>query len=165
MPNHAEDILSVAEAEVMPSVLAFTPADFEEAWKQTQELLPLTRDASVSEGINGLFSFTTDNMPLMGESSTVKGFWVAEAVWVTHSAGVGRAMAEWIVDGYCSTFDLHECDVNRFEPHQLAPDYVLARDSQNFIEVYDILPPLDPPKTLRPIRVSPFVERQRELGA
>jgi glycine cleavage system aminomethyltransferase T/glycine/D-amino acid oxidase-like deaminating enzyme len=165
MPIHAEDIQSVAEAESMPSVLAFTPADFEEAWKQTQELLPLTRDASVDEGINGLFSFTTDNMPLMGESPIVKGFWVAEAVWVTHSAGVGRAMAEWIVDGYCSTFDLHECDVNRFEPHQLGPDYVLARDSQNFIEVYDILHPLDPPKTLRPIRVSPFVQRQRELGA
>ncbi len=165
MPVHAEDIPSVYTAEVMPSVLAFTPADFDEAWKQTQELLPLTRSAAVAEGINGLFSFTTDNMPLLGESPTVKGFWVAEAVWVTHSAGVGRAMAEWIVDGYCSSFDLHECDVNRFEPHQLAPDYVLARDSQNFIEVYDILHPLDPPKTLRPIRVSPFVQRQRELGA
>ncbi len=165
MPVHAQDIPSVYTAEVMPSVLAFTPADFDEAWKQTKELLPLTREATIAEGINGLFSFTTDNMPLMGESPVVEGFWVAEAVWVTHSAGVGRAMAEWIIDGYCSSFDLHECDVNRFEPHQLAPDYVLARDSQNFIEVYDILHPLDPPKTLRPIRVSPFVQRQRELGA
>ena len=33
----------------------------------------------------------------------VDGFWVAEAVWVTHSAGVGRAMAEWLVDGHCSS--------------------------------------------------------------
>ena len=165
MPVRAEDIGSLADAEDMPSVLAFTPADFDEAWKQTQQLLPVTRDASVAEGINGLFSFTTDNMPLMGESPVVAGFWVAEAVWVTHSAGVGRAMAEWIVDGYCSSFDLHECDVNRFESHQLSPDYVLARDSQNFVEVYDILHPLEPPTTLRPIRVSPFVQRQRELGA
>ena len=164
MPVRAQDILGVTDAEVMPSVLAFTPVDFDEAWKQTQELLPATRDAGIAEGINGLFSFTTDNMPLLGESPAVKGFWVAQAVWVTHSAGVGRAMAEWIVDGYCSSFDLHECDVNRFEPHQLSPEYVLARDSQNFIEVYDILHPLDPPKPLRPIRVSPFVQRQRELG-
>ena len=164
MPIRAEDIVAVDQAEVMPSVLTFTPDDFAEAWKQTQVLLPVTREASVAEGINGLFSFTTDNMPLMGESPTVKGFWVAEAVWVTHSAGVGRAMAEWIVDGYCSSFDLHECDVNRFEPHQLAPDYVLARDSQNFIEVYDILHPLEPPEVLRPIRVAPFYARQRELG-
>ena len=107
-----------------------------------RRLLPATQDAKVEEGINGLFSFTTDNMPLLGESPDVKGFWVAEAVWVTHSAGVGRAMAEWLVDGYCSSFDLHECDVNRFEPHQLAPEYVLARDCQNFVEVYDILHPL-----------------------
>ena len=119
---------------------------------------------SVADGINGLFSFTTDNMPLMGESPTVKGFWVAEAVWVTHSAGVGRAMAEWMVDGHCSSFDLHECDVNRFEPHQLAPEYVLARDCQNFVEVYDIMHPLEPPVQLRPMRVAPFYERQRELG-
>ena len=31
--------------------------------------------------------------------ATCAGFWVAEAVWVTHSAGVAKAIAEWIVDG------------------------------------------------------------------
>ena len=83
----------------MPSVLAFTPEDFAEAWKQTQVLLPATREAELTDGINGLFSFTTDNMPLIGESPDVKGFWVAEAVWVTHSAGVARAVAELLVTG------------------------------------------------------------------
>jgi glycine cleavage system aminomethyltransferase T/glycine/D-amino acid oxidase-like deaminating enzyme len=164
MPVGAEDIASVADAEVMPSVQEFTPADFEEAWKQTQVLLPGTREASITSGINGIFSFTTDNMPLLGESLDVAGFWVAEAVWVTHSAGVGRAMAEWLVDGHCRSFDLHECDVNRFEQHQLAPDYVLARDCQNFVEVYDIIHPLQPPENLRPIRLAPFAVRERELG-
>ena len=74
-------------------------------------------------------------------------------------------MAEWLVDGYCSSFDLHECDVNRFEPHQLAPEYVLARDCQNFVEVYDILHPLQPMEDPRPLRTSPFHTRQQELGA
>ncbi|GIH48339.1 dimethylglycine oxidase [Microbispora rosea] len=165
MPVSPEDLLSVDEAEVMPSVLTFTPEDFEDAWTETQRLLPGTRAAKLDEGINGLFSFTQDHMPLMGESPDVKGFWVAEAVWVTHSAGVGRAMAEWLVDGHCSSFDLHECDVNRFEPHQLAPDYVLARDCQNFVEVYDIIHPLQPMEEPRPLRLSPFHTRQRELDA
>ncbi|WP_030510629.1 GcvT family protein [Microbispora rosea] len=165
MPVKPEDLLSVDEAEVMPSVLTFTPEDFEDAWTETQRLLPGTRAAKLDEGINGLFSFTQDHMPLMGESPDVKGFWVAEAVWVTHSAGVGRAMAEWLVDGHCSSFDLHECDVNRFEPHQLAPDYVLARDCQNFVEVYDIIHPLQPMEEPRPLRLSPFHTRQRELDA
>ncbi|MDQ0596742.1 glycine cleavage system aminomethyltransferase T/glycine/D-amino acid oxidase-like deaminating enzyme [Streptomyces canus] len=165
MPITADDILSVDEADDMPSVLKFTEEDFEPAWTETQSLLPVTKDAKVEEGINGLFSFTTDNFPLLGESQDVKGFWVAEAVWVTHSAGVGRAMAEWLVDGHCSSFDLHECDVNRFEPHQLAPEYVLARDCQNFVEVYDILHPLQPSGHPRPIRKSPFYARQEEHGA
>ncbi|MFG1864893.1 GcvT family protein [Microbispora bryophytorum] len=165
MPVSPEDLLSVDEAEVMPSVMTFTPEDFEDAWTETQRLLPGTRAAKLDEGINGLFSFTQDHMPLMGESPDVKGFWVAEAVWVTHSAGVGRAMAEWLVDGHCTSFDLHECDVNRFEPHQLAPDYVLARDCQNFVEVYDIIHPLQPMEEPRPLRLSPFHTRQRELDA
>jgi dimethylglycine oxidase len=164
MPIRAEDIARLDDSAVMPSVLEFTEGDFEQAWKQTQMLLPSTRDATVEEGINGLFSFTTDNMPLIGESPDVSGFWVAEAVWVTHSAGVGRAVAELLVDGYCSSFDLHECDLNRFEEHQISPEYVLTRDCQNFVEVYDILHPLQPTGAPRPIRTSPFYERQRALG-
>jgi glycine cleavage system aminomethyltransferase T/glycine/D-amino acid oxidase-like deaminating enzyme len=165
MPVEVEDIASVDGAEVMPSVQPFTEEDFADAWAATQALLPGTREAKVEEGINGLFSFTTDDMPLLGQSPRVKGFWVAEAVWVTHSAGVAKAMAEWLVDGFCSSFDLHECDVNRFETHQLAPDYVLARDCQNFIEVYDIKHPLQPMEEPRPLRTSPFYPRQQELGA
>jgi glycine cleavage system aminomethyltransferase T/glycine/D-amino acid oxidase-like deaminating enzyme len=165
MPISADDILSVDEADTMPSVLKFTEDDFEDAWTETRSLLPATKEAKVEEGINGLFSFTTDNFPLLGESPDVKGFWVAEAVWVTHSAGVGRAMAEWLVDGHCSSFDLHECDVNRFEAHQLSPEYVLARDCQNFVEVYDILHPLQPSGKPRPMRTSPFHARQQEHGA
>ncbi len=164
MPIRAQSIARLDESPAMPSVLEFTADDFDEAWKQTQLLLPSTRETKIEEGINGLFSFTTDNMPLIGESPDVAGFWVAEAVWVTHSAGVGRAVAELLVDGYCSSFDLHECDVNRFEEHQVSPEYVLARDCQNFVEVYDILHPLQPTGAPRPIRTSPFYERQQALG-
>jgi glycine cleavage system aminomethyltransferase T/glycine/D-amino acid oxidase-like deaminating enzyme len=165
MPIDANDLLSVDEAEVMPSVLTFTPDDFAPAWDQTQALLPSTAETKVEEGINGIFSFTPDGMPLLGESQTVSGFWVAEAVWVTHSAGVGRAMAEWLANGYCESFDLHECDVNRFEEFQLVPEYVLERDCQNFVEVYDILHPLQPMDSPRAVRTSPFYARQQELGA
>jgi dimethylglycine oxidase len=165
MPTDVEELQSVDEAEVMPSVHRFTPEDFAPAWTETQSLLPATQDTKVEEGINGLFSFTPDGMPLLGESAQLPGFWVAEAVWVTHSAGVGRALAEWLVDGHCTSFDLHECDVNRFEPFQLGPSYLLDRDCQNFAEVYDILHPLQPMESPRQLRTSPFYPRQQELGA
>jgi glycine cleavage system aminomethyltransferase T/glycine/D-amino acid oxidase-like deaminating enzyme len=164
MPVDVHDIKSVDEADVMPSVLEFTPEDFEPAWKETQTLLPATQHAEVEEGINGLFSFTPDGMPLLGESKDVKGFWVAEAVWVTHSAGVGRAVAEWLANGYCESFDLHECEVHRFEDFELVPDYVRERNCQNFDEVYDILHPLQPMESPRTVRTSPFYARQQQLG-
>ena len=163
MPVDPGDICAHADARIMPSIQDFTPADFEPAWAESLRLLPALRDAEVGEGINGLFSFTTDGLPLIGESPDVSGFWVAEAVWVTHSAGVGRAVAEWIVNGSPSV-DLHDCDVNRFERHQLGPDYVLARGCQNFVEVYDVLHPLQPMEHPRPLRTSPFHSRQVELG-
>jgi glycine cleavage system aminomethyltransferase T/glycine/D-amino acid oxidase-like deaminating enzyme len=152
------------DAEPMPSVLPFTAEDFAESWDWAQELLPALRETEIEEGIDGIFSFTPDGFPLMGESRDVAGFWVAEAVWVTHSAGVARAMAEWLVDGAPAT-DVHECDVNRFEPHQLAPQYVEDRGVQNFIEVYDVIHPLQPMEAPRPLRTSPFYARQQALGA
>ena len=48
---------------------------------------------------------------------------------------------------------------------QLAPDYVSETSQQNFVEVYDILHPLQPRTSPRDLRVSPFHVRQEELGA
>jgi dimethylglycine oxidase len=151
-------------AEGQPSMLDFTPDDFAPSWADATALLPSLNDAGIDSGFNGVFSFTPDGMPLIGEHPSLRGFWVAEAVWVTHSAGVGKALAEWLVDGD-PKIDVHECDLNRFEDAQLSPSYVESRSAQGFVEVYDILHPLDPPVTARPLRVSPFHARQVELGA
>jgi glycine cleavage system aminomethyltransferase T/glycine/D-amino acid oxidase-like deaminating enzyme len=149
---------------VMPSMQPFTEEDFEPSWHDARALLPALSATKVEEGFNGIFSFTPDGFPLLGEAPELRGFWVAEAVWVTHSAGVARAMAQWLVDGRSQT-DLHECDLNRFEQVQLAPGYVRHRSCQNFVEVYDVIHPLQPMEEPRPLRVSPFHARQRELGA
>ncbi|KAG8405930.1 hypothetical protein J3459_019449 [Metarhizium acridum] len=102
--------------------------------------------------------------PLVGQSPTADGFYVAEAVWVTHSAGVARALAEVLTTGK-SQIDLAECDITRFEEVQLTPQYVSETSQQNFVEVYDILHPLQPRDLPRNIRVSPFYHRHKELGA
>ncbi|MFI9454958.1 FAD-dependent oxidoreductase [Amycolatopsis sp. NPDC052450] len=154
----------IGAGEGMPSELAFTPEDFEPSWAAAVDLLPSLGETKVEEGINGLFSFTPDGMPLLGEHPDLDGFWVAEAVWITHSAGVARAMARWLVDGRPGA-DLHGCDLARFERVQLAPDYVMARSCQSFVEVYDVVHPLQPMEEPRPLRTSPFHGRQAELGA
>jgi glycine cleavage system aminomethyltransferase T/glycine/D-amino acid oxidase-like deaminating enzyme len=165
MPLSAGDIDGAVDTETaMPSERPFTPEDFEQSWADAVALLPALADAKVDDGINGLFSFTPDGSPLLGEHPDLRGFWIAEAVWITHSAGVARAMAEWLVDGQ-PRLDLHNCDLNRFEAPQLAPDYVLTRSCRSFVEVYDILHPLDPIVAPRGLRTSPFHDRQVELGA
>ncbi len=120
--------------------------------------------AKVEEGFNGIFSFTPDGGPLIGESPDVAGFWIAEAVWVTHSAGVAKAVAQLLVDGR-TEYDLHGCDVHRFEEFQRSADYVEETSAQNFVEIYDVLHPLQPKESPRNLRVSPFHRRQEELGA
>ncbi|MEV0900830.1 FAD-dependent oxidoreductase [Actinoplanes sp. NPDC049802] len=163
-PMPVREFLSPAEAPVMPSVLEFTADDFAPAWRDSVALLPGLAATEVEEGMNGVFSFTADGFPLLGEHRELAGFWVAEAVWVTHSAGVARAVARWLVDGNPG-IDLHECDLHRFERVQLAPGYIEERAKQNFIEVYDVVHPLQPMEHPRPLRTSPFHPRQRDLGA
>jgi glycine cleavage system aminomethyltransferase T/glycine/D-amino acid oxidase-like deaminating enzyme len=148
----------------MPSRLEFTPDDFAPAWQASQELLPALRAAGIADGFNGIFSFTPDGGSVVGESPDVDGFWIAEAVWVTHSAGIARALAEVLTTGR-SQIDLAECEVSRFEDVQLARSYVEETSQQNFVEIYDILHPLQPKESPRGLRVSPFHARQRELGA
>ncbi|KAB8195728.1 FAD-dependent oxidoreductase [Nonomuraea phyllanthi] len=168
--SYAHRPMPVAQDEIgprattMPSVQAFTEADFDPAWRDAVELLPALAETKYTDGINGIFSFTPDGFPLIGEAPHLDGFWLAEAVWVTHSAGVARALAEVLVDGR-SEVDLHECELSRFEQAQLSPAYVEERGKQNFVEVYDVIHPLQPMESPRPLRTSPFHVRQRELGA
>ncbi|MET9323358.1 FAD-dependent oxidoreductase [Streptomyces sp. NPDC003038] len=152
------------DAPVMPSSRPFTPHDFDPSWEDCAWLLPALGKTGVEEGFNGVFSFTPDGMPLLGESRDLRGFWLAEAVWVTHSAGVAKAVAEWMVDGRPG-IDVHECDLTRFEDAQRSPAYVHDRGAQQFVEVYDVLHPSQPVEQPRPLRVSPFHARQQELGA
>jgi glycine cleavage system aminomethyltransferase T/glycine/D-amino acid oxidase-like deaminating enzyme len=164
MPVDPRSVLSYDEAPVMPSSLPFTEDDFAPSWAETGRLLPSLATSRVDEGFNGVFSFTPDGMPLLGESGTVRGFWYAEAVWVTHSAGAARAVAELMTDGR-TTVDAHECDPLRFEKGQRSPAYVQERGERSFVEVYDVIHPLQPPGVARGLRTSPFHARQQALGA
>ena len=126
LPVKAEDILPVELAEIMPSQMPFTPRRMERRHGRRDRSDSFIEKCRDTESMNGLFSFTVDNFPLMGEWSGLKGFWVAEAVWITHGCGVAKAMAEWIVDGHPS-LAVHECDVNRFETHQLGSQHIEER--------------------------------------
>lgn len=164
MPVDMSTLMADTADEAMPSMLPFTDDDFAPAWRDAVDLIPTLEDSKVEEAFNGIFSFTPDGFSIMGEHRDLAGFWVAEAVWVTHSAGVAKATAEWIVDGTPSV-DVSECDLYRFEDVARSPEFVLQTSSQAFVEVYDIVHPHQFREKLRGLRTSPFHARQRELGA
>jgi glycine cleavage system aminomethyltransferase T len=148
--------------------MPFTPADFDVAEAEAARLLPALagkmRPSDPARSLNGMFSFTPDAGSIVGESARVRGFWVCEAVWVTHGGGMGRQVAEWMTAGEPS-YDLAEADANRFYPFQTTPPYVIARGKQQYREVYDILHPLQQMSHPRDLRLTPFHERHRSLGA
>ena len=137
---------------------AFTPEHFTESWQAMNELLPATTGAGLTRKFNGMFSFTIDGMPIMGEAAGLKGFWVAAGVWVTHAGGVGKAMAEWMTDGVTET-DVREADINRFLGHQKTKTYIRARCYTQYDEVYDIIHPQQQSENPRNMRLSPFHNR------
>jgi glycine cleavage system T protein len=160
-----DDILSPKEAPVMPSVKRFTEEHFQKAWSSAIALLPaLEKAEDFPYKINGMMSFTPDSMPIIGESQKARGFWVAEAVWVTHGGGVGKVVAELMTTGVPS-LDIHECDINRFPKVLHSRDYIWAGCAQQYREVYDIIHPLDQQTHTRNLRLSPFYPRLQELGA
>jgi glycine/D-amino acid oxidase-like deaminating enzyme len=157
------DIASVpkrAEAAVLP----FTPEHMEPAFQAVRHRMPALADAPIARSFNGIFSFTPDVQSILGETPALRGFWVAEAVWVTHGGGVGRVMAEWLAHGDPG-IDLRELDINRFPAHAASKRFILERSCRQYVEVYDIVHPLDPPSVCRNLRLSPWHARLQELGA
>jgi glycine cleavage system aminomethyltransferase T len=131
------------------------------------ELIPdVLNDESVGikYAINGLLSLTPDGLPLLGETPEVKGLWSAAAVWVKEGPGVGRAMAEWMVNGE-PEIDLQSSDIARFYEVQKSRAHVRARAAEGFNKTYGIVHPAEQWESNRRVRLSPYYERERDLGA
>ncbi len=160
----ADDIRPHGSPDDMPASNPFDAAAFAPSWQAAIELVPALAQVEISSAFNGMFSFTPDAFPLLGESDRVRGFWVAEAIWITHAPGVARAVAQVMTHGRAD-HDLRECDLNRFDRYFTTDAYVRERGAQQYREVYDVIHPLQPMERPRPLRRSPFFERQRELGA
>ena len=160
----AGDIPNWDLAPEMPSMMAWDDPIFEHGRRSAGELMPALQGVELGRKVNGMFSFTPDGMPLLGESPQVGGFWLAEAVWITHAGGVGKAVAEWMVEGTPGS-DLRECDVSRFHPYTQTSSYVRERGAQQYREVYDIVHPLQQMERPRGLRTAPYHRRFEELGA
>ncbi|MCB9434050.1 MAG: FAD-dependent oxidoreductase [Ardenticatenaceae bacterium] len=141
----------------------FTPDDFAEAQKMAEETIPALKGVSFPYRINGMFSFSVDGMPILGETP-LKGCWVATAVWLSHAGGVGKAMAQWMTYGEPDV-DMRQVDLNRFLPYQKTDRFIQTACAKSYAEVHDVVHPAQWSSKPRNVRLTPFHRRHEEMRA
>ncbi|MCB1882940.1 MAG: FAD-dependent oxidoreductase [Geminicoccaceae bacterium] len=130
-------------------------------------LMPSLAEAGIQHFMNGPEGFTADTRPLIGETPAVDGLYVAagmNSVGVMSSAGIGRALADWVVDGH-PPMDLWEVDVARADPKAASPAHLRARMAEAVADLFAPHWPFKQPKAGRGLRRSALHDRWAAQGA
>jgi glycine cleavage system aminomethyltransferase T/glycine/D-amino acid oxidase-like deaminating enzyme len=177
-PESGGLIVGGYERHCAPWGLDGIAADFngkllEEDWPRFEELMenaivrvPSLEGMGVVRLINGPEAFTPDGEFVLGPTE-VRGFWVAAgfcAHGLAGAGGMGKLVAEWIVEGTPS-LDVWHMDSRRFGAAYRSRDYTLARTKEVYETYYDVRYPGHERQAGRPLRLSAANARLRELGA
>ena len=112
-------------------------------------------------------AMTPDANPLLGPIPGTPGFWVAAGLSLNGfggAGGIGRALAEWIVDGE-PQIDLNAYRAWRFGNAYHDPWFATAAAREAYRYYYRLRFPFDSDELARGLRASPLQGRQQELGA
>lgn len=148
------------------TIQPFDPARFEPLHQALRQRIPALQSVALQDTVNGLESFTPDGEFLLGPSAEVRGFWAACgfcAHGVSGAGGVGKMMAEWMVEGEPS-LDLWHMDLRR-AAHASGAQYIRQRVAEIYRTYYDISYPLQERSSARELRLSPMYDQLRALGA
>jgi 4-methylaminobutanoate oxidase (formaldehyde-forming) len=177
-PESGGLVMGGYERHCAPWGLDGISADFnsrllEEDWPRFEELMenavarvPSLAEMEVVRLINGPEAFTPDGEFVLGPSD-VRGFWVAAgfcAHGLAGAGGMGKLVAEWIVDGTPS-LDVWHMDSRRFGAAYRSREYTILRTKEIYETYYDVKYPGHERSAGRPLRVSPAYARLQELGA
>ncbi len=137
-------LLGTYEPKSTPWKVEGTPMDFghellEPKLENIQDRLaigfkrmPALEKAGIKNIVNGPFTFGPDGSPLIGPVPGLKNYWVAVGVMAgfCQGGGVGKCIAEWIIDGEPS-IDVWAMDVARFGNYA-SPQYGTIKSSENY---------------------------------
>lgn len=127
--------------------------------------VPLLAKAGVQRMVNGPIPYSPDALPLVGPAGGVNNFYHASGVQVgiTHSAAIGKAMAEWISEGE-TEWDLSAWDPRRFDDWANL-EYANLRASKHYDLQYAIPYPHRNLQRGRPVQQTPLYNTLVEQGA
>jgi 4-methylaminobutanoate oxidase (formaldehyde-forming) len=141
-------------------------AKFAESWASAGRRVPSLRQTPIARVVHGPEAFTPDGEFLLGET-TLPGFWVAAGFCVhglAAAGGVGKVMAEWIVDG-TPEYDVAHMDIRRFGAHAASRSWATTKALDAYSRYYDIVYPAQESTAARPLRRSATWPRLSELDA
>lgn len=127
--------------------------------------VPLLEQAGAQRFVNGPIPYAPDALPLVGPAAGVRNFYHAAGVQIgiTHSAAIGKAMAEWLTEGE-TEWDLSAWDPRRFGDWATL-DYANARASEHYDLQYAIPYPHRLMTSGRPVQQTPLYAQLKGLGA
>jgi heterotetrameric sarcosine oxidase gamma subunit len=131
------------------------------------ERVPILKNTGIHKFFCGPESFTPDGGPLLGEAPELKNFYVAaglNSLGILQGGGVGKIMAQWIVDGYCPVKSLH-IDIARCFPFQGVQNYLTDRTVETLGFQYHLIYPNTAMQTARNLRKTAIHDRLAKAGA
>jgi len=129
--------------------------------------VPAIGNAEIITLLNGPEAFTSDGDFIMGEAAEVKNFFVAAgfcAHGIAAGGGVGKMMAEWIIEG-APSLDLWRLDIRRLGIHHGSQKYALERSIEVYAHHYSMGWPYEEMLSARPLRTSPLYHRLKKMRA
>lgn len=130
-------------------------------------LIPALETAGIQHFMNGPESFTFDTKPLIGQTPEVDGLFVAagmNSVGVMSSAGIGRVLADWIIDEQ-PPMDLWEVDIARVDPLTAGKAHIETRMEEAVSDAFTLHWPFKQPKAGRGLRKSALHDKWQAAGA
>ncbi|XP_058458105.1 pyruvate dehydrogenase phosphatase regulatory subunit, mitochondrial [Malaya genurostris] len=146
------------------------PSDWDHFHPLLDELLhriPCLKDATLERLSNCPEAFSPDCKWIIGEAPEIQNYLVAagmKTIGMSAAAGVGRAIADIITQGY-STVDLHELDISRFLGLHNNRKFLRDRVREVPGLHYDLNYPFHEFRTGRNLRMSPIFPALKEAGA
>ena len=144
------------------------PADLERIQHYVLKLMdrvPMLKEAGLKHISNGPIAYTPDGQQLMGPVYGVKNFWCLAGCnfGITQAGGVGKYLAEWIVEGEPS-IDLSSLDSRRFG-NWTSKSYTLTTALEAYRLQYQLAIPDTERAAGRPVTTGPIYDLQLAQGA
>jgi len=133
--------------------------------EQVVEHVPLMAEAGIQRFVNGPIGYTPDALPLCGPAYGLPDFYHACGIQIgiTHSAAVGKAMAEWITEGET------EWDYSAWDPRRFGDWTDREYAQQRIVELYDLQYAIPFPHRIiqsgRPLQCTPLYSTLSNKGA